>query len=64
MKFQRTGQWAQLSDNGNYSIACASVYGEYTFQAWKKASPQWVLLGTCKTAAEARDLCEAQEKAA
>ena len=34
MIFKRIGQWAQVSDCGHYSVACARVNSAYRFEAW------------------------------
>lgn len=59
MNFSRIGQWAQLSDDGHYSVACVRVNDLYRFEAWhlnggpgKDAS-----LGVFDDAEAARNAC-------
>lgn len=60
MKFNRMGEWFELSDCGAYTVAASRVMDEFKFQSFKLAPRKGVtaeLLGTFSTADEARNCC-------
>jgi hypothetical protein len=61
VKFERMGQWFELSDCGRYSVSGAKADQLFTFQAWRRATTKdhmATCLGTFRDAQAARDCCE------
>jgi len=60
MKFQRIGSWAEVSDDGAYTVSAHRVNGQFGFQAWRRPKSKGMaeLLGTFPEASEARAACE------
>lgn len=57
MNFTRTGQWAQVSDDGRYTVACVRVKDAYRFEAWHVGAKPAVALGVFDNAEDAREAC-------
>lgn len=56
--WNRVSQWAQVSDCGQYSVACVRVNDAYRFEAWKQTpgkAPE--SLGIFDDAEAARQVC-------
>lgn len=61
MNFSRVTPWAQVSDCGHYSVACARVNGAYRFEAWHLPGKA-ELLGSFDNAEDARKACTEHKK--
>lgn len=60
MNFTRAGQWVELSDDGNYTVACVRVNDAYRFEAWHitgKPGTAAEALGVFNNAEDARNAC-------
>ncbi len=59
LSWNRVSQWAQVSDDGQYSVACIRVKDAYRFEAWHlNGGPgKDVNLGIFDAAEVARDAC-------
>ena len=59
MNFTRIGEWAQVSEDGQYSVACIRTKDAYKFEAWHlNGGPgKDVNLGIFDAAEVARDAC-------
>ena len=67
MKFNRAGQWHEISDCGRYVVSAAHVVDRFKFQGWLLAPEKGktaALLGTRDTAQDARAVCEEHEQQA
>lgn len=67
MKFNRISAWAEVSEDGRYTVSAHKVAGKYGFQAWRKppagSKDIAALLGTKDDAEAARELCRADAQA-
>ena len=57
MNFSRIGQWAQVSEDGQYTVACTRVNDVYRFEAWHIGEKPAVALGVFPDANAARAAC-------
>ena len=57
LRWKRAGQWVELSDDGNYTVACARVNGVYRFEAWHLTGGKAEPLGVFDNAEDARNTC-------
>lgn len=65
MNFTRMGQWYEISECGEYTVAASRVNDRFKFQAWKLAADSGktaTLLGTKDDAEEAREICRQHKK--
>jgi hypothetical protein len=58
VNWERVGQWCELSECGQYTVAAAKIDDRYGFTAFHVKE----LLGSYRTADEARARCKAHEQ--